>query len=1093
MKRPLILMLSAACIVLSLMAKDLLVQLKSGREARISLEQIKEVKFDMADDDVLPDDPYPSAVDFTQRVMLMQHTGTRCVHCPLVISGLRNLAADETYGSRFTLAALHSYQEDPMGNDIVREVSNVYRGMNGWPFVNPGFSKEGTGASTNIAQQTDRLRDLVDGAMENTTPSGISSTATLDGSDIKLTLVMKAGEMGEYRVGAFLIEDGVKADQMNSHTDVTGDADFSIHNNVVRTVVGRDSEGGFTGIDVGMVRRGETAYTSQIISLASGWNRENCRLLIYVTEKLDGKYVLVNSAYAPIDGTAHFEYDSQAPATDQYVTLSKSLVEVKSEGGQFSVPFTLANGADASKIQLSANVEWLTGIKIVGSEVRFTVSENSVEDRNGRISLSYDGARPIDISVRQSSKTSEEGNLFLIETEIQTPYAAMVTFTPNGYTGNYVFLVAKAEVVDRYINAGNISGWIEGDLDFFGRQAESAGLTLSEYLSRMTNLYGRDGKPVTITYSDLSPDTEYYAYCYGMTLDGEVTTEFYKKSFRTVLVDRVNLSLTSNVTDITKNTATINVTPSNNDNSYFWTYVSAMDWAKYDLNFIMDNMVLNVMDLVNHGADINNIIHKGPSSEDVKGLWAGTEYHIVGWGMDNRGTPTTVPSEIGTFTTLKDDLLSECTFAVDCPEVTDKDIKIHVKPTDNAERYYVAAIDENTCFGYDADQMATRIINMENERFGQGFYGDGVNWGNAKFIMTGEQTVWGRQDLDWTFSPQHTYNIYVFGVNAQGVRTTAVATKTVTTPKAPESDMTIDIVYNPDQSDWQYGSFTFKPSKNDEYYLPLLVETSELQYVTNPDGTLNEVAICEEMEHYYDDSPNYYTMQGERTRQFRWVPERDYTMLVCGWSGGNTTRFFRYDVHTPSIGLGESSADVDCKWELFDATELSKLDYDRWKDYSGMVVIRLQFTPNADADFYCGGVWAPKSNYADVGEEAYLITLDMNPDVSIVNRPNGMYRTLNYGLAYSLSYFAKDKDGKFGPFHYVEFTPTAGDNITPAYDFWSTPSGMPEKILVMNSDGSVKDITAPKMPGLLRKAEGTRIAAGNKKATASKVESLGRN
>lgn len=71
MKRPLILMLSAVCIVLSLMAKDLLVQLKSGREARISLEQIKEVKFDMADDDVLPDDPYPSAVDFTQRVMLM--------------------------------------------------------------------------------------------------------------------------------------------------------------------------------------------------------------------------------------------------------------------------------------------------------------------------------------------------------------------------------------------------------------------------------------------------------------------------------------------------------------------------------------------------------------------------------------------------------------------------------------------------------------------------------------------------------------------------------------------------------------------------------------------------------------------------------------------------------------------------------------------------------------------------------------------------------------------------------------------------------------------------------------------------------------
>ena len=45
---------------------------------------------------------------------------------------------------------------------------------------------------------------------------------------------------------------------------------------------------------------------------------------------------------------------------------------------------------------------------------------------------------------------------------------------------------------------------------------------------------------------------------------------------------------------------------------------------------------------------------------------------------------------------------------------------------------------------------------------------------------------------------------------------------------------------------------TFKPSRDDEYYIPLLVSKEEMQYVTNPDGTLDEQTICEEIEHYYD-------------------------------------------------------------------------------------------------------------------------------------------------------------------------------------------------------------------------------------------------
>ena len=117
-----------------------------------------------------------------------------------------------------------------------------------------------------------------------------------------------------------------------------------------------------------------------------------------------------------------------------------------------------------------------------------------------------------------------------------------------------------------------------------------------------------------------------------------MTTEFFKKKFTTTPVNKVDLSLTLEASDVTQTSTDLKVIPSDNEISYFWTYVSEMDWTKYDLNFIMDNMVQNVLDAVALGTDINTIIHRGPSGEKVTGLWKGTRYHLVGWGMDEMGT-----------------------------------------------------------------------------------------------------------------------------------------------------------------------------------------------------------------------------------------------------------------------------------------------------------------------------------------------------------------------------------------------------------------------------------------------------------------------
>ena len=1090
MKKFLSLLLASACIVLIAVAKDFVIQLKSGEEARIPVENIKDIRFDENSDQVqLPEDPYPTSTDFTRKVLLTQHTGTNCGYCPKMVMALRTLAADEKYEDAFTLAALHSYDNDPMGTDLIREVSKPYV-AGGYPYTNVNWKGEGVGALRNYTMMADRLKSLIDGEQTATVASGIASMAKINESTIDLTIAMKAGENGRYRVGAMLIEDGIKADQTNYDTDLGGE-DFNTHNNVVRTLVGRDTDGGFTGVNLGAVQKGAVAYTTQTITIKNAWKMANSRLLIYVAEKVGDRYVCVNSAYAPVDGELPFKYDSGKPGADAYVLLKNNYVEAEPKGAYYSVEYTMAEGATGVP-EVSTECEWIEDLELRDGEIRFhTAANETAGTRSGRILVAYGDARPIAVTVRQKSMYDDEDALFKISVDILTPYKAMVQIVPNGYTGNYLFFVAKCETVDKYINAGNLEGWIEGDLDYLQGLADYYESTLEDFLPNYPNAYAMNGATTTMTYTKLTNDTDYYIYCYGLTPQGEVTTDFYKKKFTTTPVDKVDLSLSLETSNITQTSADLKVIPSNNDVTYFWTYVSEMDWTKYDLNFIMDNMVQNVLEVVASGADINTIIHRGPSGEKVKDLWKGTRYHLVGWGMDEMGTPTTSPMEFGTFTTLPEDVTSNCTFKVDFPVIKDNDMQIHIVPSDNSVRYYTAFVEESKCVGYDKYQMAQRIINMEDDRLKRNFYGSGYTWANIPWMYTGEQTLWGRADLDWTFSPNRNYNIYVFGVDGNGKRTTDVCYEQRTTLPAPESDMTIEMI--PDEITYNKLHVTFKPSNNDEYYIPLLVSKEEMQYVTNPDGTLDEQTICEEIEHYYDDTPNYYTMKGEVKRTFNVVSETEYTLLVCGWSGGNTTHFFTLDFTTPKIPFGESKADVKYTWELFDGAELAELDWNRWKEYTDFAVFRVRMEPNEYADYYTGGIWMPEDSYLDLGGDDYLLHLIQLEGMNITNEPEGMYRTLSFGVSYSFSAIAKDKDGKLGPWHYEVITPKRGENMTPAYDFWTKPDKAPTYVVAVSPDGKMKTISAPSFEKKNVKADADRLAPAEKAEKTKADNSLGRN
>ena len=60
-----------------------------------------------------------------------------------------------------------------------------------------------------------------------------------------------------------------------------------------------------------------------------------------------------------------------------------------------------------------------------------------------------------------------------------------------------------------------------------------------------------------------------------------------------------------------------------------------------------------------------------------------------------------------------------------------------------------------------------------------------------------------------------------------------------------------------------------------------------------------------------------------------------------------------------------------------------------------------------------------------------------------------------------MSWYDKDKDGKFGPWHYIEFTPMPG-KTDKAYDWWSTSAATDEAVYAISQSGELTrlDVTS---------------------------------
>ena len=708
-------------------------------------------------------------------------------------------------------------------------------------------------------------------------------------------------------------------------------------------------------------------------------------------------------------------------------------LEISKDAGEYELPFSIENGSSSKQLTATTDAEWIYNINVETGRVVFSVEQNTDKSRTASMLLSYPGAEDVTVNINQGSVFD---GVFKIDVSDITPYGCHIKYTPLEYSGNYIFFVMDKKTVSKYLlDKDGLDELYQGDLSWVQSVAESNNMTLEECLKHAPQFYTMDGDETEMDYTDLDYDTDYIAYCYGLSLDGKRLTDFTMAEFSTSIVETSDITFEATVTDITKSSANITITPSNDSDYYFWTYISEMDYSQYSLEEIMSNMISNIKSNVEDwGISITSYIHTGSSSDAPTDLWSGTRYYIVAWGMDYAGTPTTKPKEVASFVTESEPVLDDCRFTLTLLQKKPEDIKIRVEPTKNSTRYYVAFVEESKCKGYNDRQMAQRIVNMEASRLEDGYYLENNNW--EALTYTGTKEFWGNIDLYWNFLPEHNYQIYVFGVD-NGTITTAIDRLDVTTEPAVKSDLTIQTkVVN---LAWNYGTFEFTPSKNDEYYLPFLMTTADAELYKNPDGTYNTNLLMADIEEYYEDEIVYQRMRGKKQWKQYWQSDTEYTVIVFGYSGSNTTDFFETKIKSPAIPFDKSDAEVSVEYCFFDGNELAAKFPDKWdaEDMKDACIMLTKYTPNSAAVHWYGGVWAPVSSY-EMGID-HLMALIRN-DTAPANCIDEYQQTCRpwYNYKWSFSYVAEGADGNYGKWHYMEFTPTKADTIEP-YDFWSEP------------------------------------------------------
>lgn len=470
------------------------------------------------------------------------------------------------------------------------------------------------------------------------------------------------------------------------------------------------------------------------------------------------------------------------PATDEkspVIKVDATEIKLNSHGESLEIGYRIENvePSERKSVKVENLAEWLD--VEVGEETILLTAEknNTTKGRVINIIVKYEGAESVEITVMQENIEVPRENLTLeLKVSEIGPTSITIDITASHPDMTWIPMVTYKEYWDQKPSDEDV---YISDLAYFEYLADNAGITREEFLVDMLGMGSQEG----IVIDGLTPNTEFVIYAYGLTADGERTTDIVAREATTEKPYEGDITFDFDIKEEDYIMEFV-VTPSHKGVNYYhgvateaeieaWKELAASDNLRDaiqvgDIEANIDMFVsygfidsrkeyfdmCNVYDTVNDGwervkADTKYILYAAKWDEncDLIGEISTAEY-------------TTAPAE-----------MSSNKFTVEIREVNQSQVTVAVKTT-TYDPYVIIPMSSEDIEGMTDDEIFNYVITE-------------YDYLVSEYTFNGDHTR--------TFSrmrPETDYTILVFGNTAGTMTTEMVKVEVTTTASGDPKDCT---------------------------------------------------------------------------------------------------------------------------------------------------------------------------------------------------------------------------------------------------------------------------------------------------------------
>lgn len=512
------------------------------------------------------------------------------------------------------------------------------------------------------------------------------------------------------------------------------------------------------------------------------------------------------------------------------------------------------------------------------------------------------------VAVLTTTEDTELDTPFTMSFHDVTFYNAKVTVNAGNYTDKYFFNVTPKVLFDKDYN-GDVRAFAEDYIAEVKKLAELSEKTFGD----MYLILSYSGK-MEGTVPSLASETEYIAIVFGVDINGLITTGVASETFKTEKdpgVQKSDMTFEINVEQPTGTSAVIEVTPSKDDEYYFFTAINKSqlsttvggDTDEAILNYYSKLFDAHLKDESFEDFASKNF-SKGKASYTYAALTDNCDYLVVAFGVTYHG-------EICMATT--DLARKEFKTGEGAQKPGEKDIEIVVnKLTATDLEFTVVPSDDNIHFLYDwraydefkgltDEEIMTKAI---KERSGDGYF-----WFTAsKGAITGHNVnplTTGKEYIIYAFYVEEDPNNAYSALPASGL-----FKKIVVPGEGEAQEPALSFTISEDEVTTSSLKATVTPSDATAKYFSYVLEASKCSEKTD-----EEIVKAVKNELGYEKTGTTVVSQSKLKSNTEYYvvvfgvdPDKDYAATTSV-----TKRLFKTKVESTTPPSGEKAIDINVK------------------------------------------------------------------------------------------------------------------------------------------------------------------------------------